>query len=132
MDVISTYLLTAHFEFAHDFDRHLAIVSLTILGTVNITEGTVAHLLNQLPALQARIVRKFALFCILLSDDFRDTVGRDFLLLQRLSRLSRSSTRRTMMMLVLFGARQVIVGGTGLLACSDQNSVSTTSVATRR
>lgn len=71
---VSTYLHIVHLELADDLDGHLSSISLKILCPVNVTEGAVAHLLQQLPPLQARIFRVLALFLILFGNNLGNVV----------------------------------------------------------
>lgn len=64
-----TYLTGVHLEFADDLDGHFARLACAVLGAVDITEGTVAHLLQQDPALQAWVLGEFALALPFLGDD---------------------------------------------------------------
>lgn len=63
-----THLHAVHFILADDLDGTLAwVLAGSIARAVDVAEGTVAHLFDQLPSLQAGISREFALALVLLS-----------------------------------------------------------------
>jgi len=70
----ATYLLAVHLVFADDLDGHLAGVALEVAGAVDVAEGAIAHLLDELPPLEPRVPGKLAPACILLGHQARDIV----------------------------------------------------------
>lgn len=56
-----TNLHVVHLVLAHDFDSDVAVLALQVAGSVDVAEGAVAHLLDELPSLEARIVGKLGL-----------------------------------------------------------------------
>ena len=63
------YLGRVHFELPYHLDRDLVVDVLGVLGPIDITEGAVAHLLDQLPAFEARISRELAFAFTLFGND---------------------------------------------------------------
>lgn len=62
-----THLHTVHFILADDLDGTLAgVLASSIARAVDVAEGTVAHLFDQLPSLQAGISREFTPAFVLL------------------------------------------------------------------
>jgi hypothetical protein len=70
----ATYLLAVHLVFADDLDGHLAGVALEVASAVDVAEGAIAHLLDELPPLEPRVPGKLAPACILLGHQARDIV----------------------------------------------------------
>lgn len=60
--------MRVHFELPDDFDRDFVVLVVEVLGAVDVAEGAVAHLLDELIALQAGIARQLALALALLGD----------------------------------------------------------------
>jgi len=67
--VVASYLVAVHFEFPDDLDRDLAKLAGGIFGTIDITEGTISHLFQQDPSLQAGIRRHLRFVLPLLGND---------------------------------------------------------------
>lgn len=65
----TTYLCRVHFELADHFDGHFGVLSVVVLGAVNIAEGAVAHLLDQSVSLQTGVTRQLALAFTLLGNN---------------------------------------------------------------
>ena len=70
----ATHLHVIHFKFANDLDGNLAGVAGQILGPVDVAEGTVSHLLEQLPSFQAGVLGELAPRLAFLLDDLGDVV----------------------------------------------------------
>ena len=70
----ATYLHVVHFEFANDLYGNLAGIAGQILGPVDVAEGAVSHLLEQLPSFQAGVLGELAPRLALLLDDLGDVV----------------------------------------------------------
>jgi hypothetical protein len=51
----NTYLARIHLKLAHDFDGYFSCSALDIPCLVDITESSIAHLLDELPSLQTGI-----------------------------------------------------------------------------
>lgn len=66
------YLIAIHFKLADDFNRYFVMLSRRIFGTIDITEGAVAHLVRQDPALQSWVLRHFVSLASLLGDNLLD------------------------------------------------------------
>ena len=64
-----TYLHAIHLVLADDLDADLAILALEVFRAVDVAEGTVAHFLEELPALESGVAWEFALAGILLGDE---------------------------------------------------------------
>jgi hypothetical protein len=79
-----TYLHTVHLELSDDLDGDLPRAPLAIPRPIYIAEGSIAHLLKELPPLEARVVGKLALALILLGDEPRNVLVGDALVLLRL------------------------------------------------
>lgn len=75
-----TYLGGIHFEFSHDLDGGFAVSPGVIFGTIHIAEGTVAHLFEQSPSVQAWIFGQFALALPLFCNDSFDDRGIHFVI----------------------------------------------------
>ena len=58
---VPTHLARAHFEFSDNFDSHLVVLSGGILGTIDITECAVPHLLQQSKSFESWIPGNFSL-----------------------------------------------------------------------
>lgn len=63
-----TYLVRVHLEFAHDLDRDFTGIALQVARAVDVAEGAIAHLLQQLPPFQARVSGQLPLALVLLGD----------------------------------------------------------------
>lgn len=74
---VATHLGRVHFKLAHDLDGDFAGIALQVAGAVHIAEGAVTHLFEQLPALEAAVLRQLALGLLLLGDDARESLGVD-------------------------------------------------------
>jgi hypothetical protein len=72
-----TNLAGVHLKLAHDLDGDLAVLAGGITCSVDVAEGAVAHLLDQLPALEAGVLRQLALGLTLLGDDALEYGGVD-------------------------------------------------------
>lgn len=64
----NTHLHVVHFVLADHLDSDLAMVALQIAGAVDVAEGAVAHLLEQLPPLQAGVAGELCSARILLGN----------------------------------------------------------------
>lgn len=64
-----SYLVLVHIEFSHDLNGHLAGSPLSVYRSIDIAEGTVAHLLHESPSLQTRISRQLSFTGFLFSND---------------------------------------------------------------
>lgn len=69
----TTYLHAVHFILADDFDGDLSVRPLQIAGAVYVAEGTVSHLLKELPALEAGVVGELALAGIFFGNELGET-----------------------------------------------------------
>lgn len=65
----NTDLLGVHLKLANDLDGNLAPLPMGVACAVDIAEGAVAHLLDQVPALEAGVAGHLALGLALLCDD---------------------------------------------------------------
>lgn len=65
----STHLHVVHLVLAYDFDGDLAVLALQVAGSVDVAEGAIAHLLNELPSLEAWVVGELGLAGVLLGDE---------------------------------------------------------------
>lgn len=65
----STHLHAVHLVLADDLDGAFAVFALDVCGAVDVAEGTVAHLLDQMPPLQTGVSREFALALVFFGDD---------------------------------------------------------------
>jgi hypothetical protein len=65
----NTDLLRVHLKLAHNLDGHLAVLAGGVAGAVHVAEGAVAHLLDQVPALEPGVAGHLALGLALLCDD---------------------------------------------------------------
>lgn len=74
------YLHTVHLVLAYYFDSDLALLTCCVAGTVNIAEGTITHLVDEFPALEAGVTREFALAGILLGNKLGELLIVDALL----------------------------------------------------
>lgn len=74
------YLHTVHLVLANYFDGDLALLTCCVAGAVNIAEGTITHLVDELPALEAGVTREFALAGILLGNKLGELLIVDALL----------------------------------------------------
>ena len=76
----TTYLHAVHLVFADDLDGHLAGIALAVAGPVDVAEGAVAHLLDELPSLKPGVPGELAPARILLGHQARNVlVGYSFL-----------------------------------------------------
>lgn len=74
------YLHTIHLVLAYYFDGDLALLTCCVAGTVYIAEGTVTHLVDEFPTLEAGVTRELALAGILLSNKLGELLIVDALL----------------------------------------------------
>jgi hypothetical protein len=63
-----TYLVRVHLEFAHDLDRDFSSLALQIARAIDVAEGAIAHLLQQLPPFQTRVFGQLPLALVLLGN----------------------------------------------------------------
>ena len=64
-----SYLVLVHFEFSYDLNGHLASSPLQVYRSIDVAEGTVAHLLYESPSLQTRISRQLSFTGFLFGDN---------------------------------------------------------------
>ena len=74
------YLSRVHLKLPNDLDGNLLVDAMRVLCAVDVAEGAVAHLLNQLPSFETGVSRQLALALTLLGDDSLQDIRVDFLL----------------------------------------------------
>jgi hypothetical protein len=79
-----TYLHAVHLKLADDLDCDLPRGPLAIPRPIYVAEGSIAHLLEELPPLEAGVGGKLALALILFCDEPRNVLVGDALVLFRL------------------------------------------------
>lgn len=75
-----THLHAVHFVFADDLNRDLASLTRGVTSAVDVAEGAIAHLGDELPSLEAWVSWELALARVFLGDDLGevgviDTLG---------------------------------------------------------
>ena len=79
----ATYLIGIHFKFADDLDSDF-FIGLGVSGPIDVAKGTVAHLLDENIAFQARVLGQLArLFSFFCHDGMYFGVSANFLILAR-------------------------------------------------
>lgn len=68
----STYLITVHLEFPNDLNGDLVILAGGVLGPVDVAESAIAHLVQQDPAFQARILGHLGPCTLFFGDNLLD------------------------------------------------------------
>ena len=56
----TAYLCGVHLILPHHLDSHLVELSIVVLGTVDVAEGAIAHLLEQSPSFEAGVFGQLA------------------------------------------------------------------------
>lgn len=77
--IADTYLGRVHLELSHNLDGNLFVDTLAISCTVDVTESTIAHLLDEAPSFQSGVSRELALGLTLLCNDALEHFGVDIL-----------------------------------------------------
>lgn len=77
-DALSSYLITVHFKFPDDLDGDFAGLASAVSGTVDVTEGAVAHFFDQNPPVQAGVPGHLRLAVSFFGNQFLDIGPGDF------------------------------------------------------